>query len=445
MEAAQILQSIQKSDVASLNKAISALTSVTKKAISSNNVETVAIFARGLNKLATIVDVKSKVSKEDFVALINSLVSKKDSSKTLSEIYHLIEGVQSFTKPIYEPIVVVSELKDEKGAISLQISNILGAPLSEKVTLQSVYKGSNSDDSILPKGPVKLDANGVEYQIKGVKLDSGIFNFDITVGKEAVTRSLKTAAADLKIRDFQLDVGKFSRSNVAYPKTLEEKLTIDVDSNNRIRVNFALAGVAPHQVFLRIGNCKNEAIFNIKQQHQPNYNLDLGLDRVVGPALKYESGEYKVQIFIGDATLSTPIHWTVATVVINFSKQIEKTEEELLYQPRELITHIFRAPEKRAGSEIASLFSLVVFAPLAIFLIGLITVRFNFGGCPSGLAGLLAPVFVGLLGVLVGILAMYFISWDIFVTMKYLGLAGIAITLVGAKVLSGVAEKRAQN
>ncbi|KAG2389180.1 hypothetical protein C9374_014580 [Naegleria lovaniensis] len=445
LESAAILQGIEKSDLSALNNAIDNISSVVKKAVSSTSVEVAAVFSRGLNKIAGVVaGLDKKISENDISALIESLVSKKESAKSLNDIYHLVEGLQSFAgKGIYET-VVVSELKDEKGVYSISASNLLGSPLNEKVTLQSVYKGSNSDDSILPKGPVKLESsNGVDFQMKNIKLtDTGSYNFDISVGKTTVTRTLKTAAVDLKIRDFQLDIGKLTRSQISYPNPVPEKLVVDVDSNTRIRVSFSLAGVTPHQVFLRVGNDVNEAIFNIKQQYQASYGLDLALERVIGGALKLQSGDYQIQIIIGDATLNTPILWTVATTSLNFSKQYEKSEEEALYEVKPVITHIFRPPEKRAGSEIASLFSLIVLVPLALYLIGTLAVGFNFRGCPGGLSGLLAPVLVALLAATIGILVMYFISWNIFETLKYLGIVGIAMLLVGSKVLRGVAQKR---
>lgn len=439
------MQGVEKSDLAALNNALDNISSIVKKAISSTSLEVAAVFSRGLSKIAGVVTgLDKKISESDISALIESLVSKKESAKSLNDIYHLVEGLHSFAgKGIYET-VVVSELKDEKGVYSISVSNLLGSSLNEKVTLHSVYKGSNSDDSILPKGPVKLESsNGVDFQVKNVKLtDTGSYNFDISIGKTTVSRTLKTAAVDLKIRDFQLDIGKLTRSQISYPNSVPEKLVVDVDSSTRLRVSFSLAGVTPHQVFLRVGNDENEAIFNIKQQYQASYGVDLALERVIGGPLKLKSGDYQIQIIIGDATLNTPILWTVATTTLNFSKQYEKSEEETLYEVKPIITHIFRPPEKRAGAEIASLFSLIVLVPLALYLIGTLAVGFNFRGCPGGLSGLLAPVLVALLAATIGILTMYFISWNIFDTLKYLGIVGIAMLLVGSKVLRGVAQKR---
>ena len=444
LESASILQSIEKSDVGSLNKAIENISSVVKKAIASKNIESLAIFSRGLNKISSVVDLTKKITSGEVASLFDALGSLKASAKSLDDIYNVVEGIQSFSKPVHGPIVVVSELKNEKSGVSFRVSNVMGAALNEKVTLQSVYKGSNPDDSILPKGPMRLESqNGVDYQVKNLKLgDSGVFNFDITVGKDSVTRSLKLAAVDLKIRDFQLTLGRYSRSAVEYPSTLEEVLAIDVEANSRVGVSFTLAGVTPHQVFLRIGNSDREAIFNIKLQYQPLYNLDVSLEKVIGNSLKYQSGEYKVQILIGDATMKTPISWTVATVTLNFNKKYELTEEEALFETRPLISHIFRQPEKRAGAEIASMFCIVCLGVFAIYLIGTLTVGFNFRGCPGGLSGLFAPIFVALLAALVGILVMYFISWNIFDTLNYLGIVGLAAALIGSKVLRGVAQKR---
>ncbi|KAL9656349.1 hypothetical protein ABK040_005115 [Willaertia magna] len=443
---------VEKKNLDNIHKVITNdIPSLMKKAPSAD-VSALGNLIRGLNKLSNIAT--KKISNDEIATLTKALSSKKQFAKNTDDIYHLVEGLQFATAGSTTntntsnnntpKAVEVSDVREDKDTIKVTITNVNN---NEKVVLQSVYKGSNPDDSILPKGPIKMEPvtpGSSEYQAKGVNLkEPGVYNFDIAVGGKVITRTLKTVTSDLKIRDFQMSIGKFSRTQLNYPNTLGEKLTVNVDGTTRLQVTFSLVGVTPHQVFLRLGNEDHEAIFNIKQ-YQPNYSLDINLERSAGNSLKFAPGEYQVQLLIGDASIKTPISWTVANVQLTFTKTYEKSEEEKLYEPRPLINHIFRKEEKRAPASIALVFCGVIAFMFLVYLINIVRVGFNFKNCPGGLSGLLAPVFIGLVVAMVGVLTLYFISWDIFDTLNYLIVLGIATTLVGSKVLSGVAKKRVE-
>ena len=168
---------------------------------------------------------------------------------------------------------------------------------------------------------------------------------------------------------------------------------------------------------------------------------------------------FTVKVLIGDSYVDNSISWEVANVVIKASAEKTKETAEAAknakptvdaalvgvnsYKPQ--ILHKFRPAERRANSYISRLFTLIVIAPLAIFVLGLLFVGLNFGNCPSGLGFLFAVAFHALIIANAYIIYLFFAQNNLFETLRLLCYSVPPTFFIGQRALRAVAAKRAAN
>jgi hypothetical protein len=416
----------------------------------------VATFARGINKLGTIVPLEKVISANDIDALAQYFISASSKPATsLTDIYDFIEGTTSVAgSSISSPIHVSQLTRDAEGAVfSLTASNLFGQSVSDKdvkVTVNSIYKGSNPKDSLLLKAAsfAKKDDTTFSWDATKTKIfDSpGAFNFDIEVGpsKHKVTRSYKSFASNVAVEDLTIAGRGVPTQTVKFGSKFNP-VKVTVEALSRLTISFKLTGdVTPHQVFTRfIGDNDQEAIYVAKSSGASSYRLDLSLPKL-GRAVNFVNGTYDVQILIGDASFKEQIQWSAGSIELKFTETLALNDEQQLYGLRKEITHIFPEPAKRASQSISTLFTGLVGVPLFIFVVGLLTVGFNFRLFPSGIDAPLALVFIVLIGAMLYVLARFFIDVTVFPTMWQLSILAIFGVFIGSRVLTAVSNKRIQ-
>jgi len=87
-------------------------------------------------------------------------------------------------------------------------------------------------------------------------------------------------------------------------------------------------------------------------------------------------------------------------------------------------------------------FGLVVVAPVLILAIGLISLKPNFGGCPSGTGFLLNVVLHVNIALAIVLIGLYWVEFTIFDAFKYFLLLGVVYFTLGSLALRKVYEKR---
>ena len=234
---------------------------------------------------------------------------------------------------------------------------------------------------------------------------------------------------------------------MSYPSKLPQQLVIPQADGKRVSATVSLVGT-PHQVFLRFLNKKtdSDAVVALKAVEQEgSYKLEINFEKIAGELFNYQSGDYDLQVIVGDITLKSPVMWNIGSVALQFTEAKrggDKEQEAELYGLQKEIIHRFNVPEKRAPITVSSSFTIAVIAPLVFLLLGLLVIGFNFGNCPSGPMGFVfGLVFHGLIFSMLAVLFLYWIQLTIFQAFNYLGLLGLAAAFVGSKQLNSIAKK----
>lgn len=152
-----------------------------------------------------------------------------------------------------------------------------------------------------------------------------------------------------------------------------------MDNSQRIGLKFQVkdslnseaAAITVHQAFVRFYNAatKQEIIFIAEQDSTGSlYKVDLNL-AVRSKDFNYRSGDYQVNLILGDALVANSVNWKIATVNINFSGGVSaSTPSTVEFAAKPEISHIFREQEKRPHPLVSNLFTGLVMVPfLALF------------------------------------------------------------------------------
>jgi len=146
------------------------------------------------------------------------------------------------------------------------------------------------------------------------------------------------------------------------------------------------------------------------------------------------SGDYQIQIILGDGLLARALVWEIGQVSITVPSTPKKEANTFISQPD--IEHKFQVPEKRPSSLVALVFSGLVALPLVGLLLSLLVSRGSFeteiGGATEGLYGL---IFQGSLGASVALYFYYWVKLNIFQALGGLVLLGIPAIIAGNQYL----------
>jgi oligosaccharyltransferase complex subunit delta (ribophorin II) len=440
-----------KSSIFSSN--LKQLTNLIRSIDDKTSIDAVAAFVRGLTKLAKIVPLKDTVDEKYIDNLADYFVSASlKPLNTVSSIYNFAEGTSSIAKnPIHTPVYVSQINRRSNTAVfTVTVSNIFGTALEDKdlkVVLNSLYKGSNPNDSLLLKPVTFSKESGTVFSWDASKTkifdQTGTFNFDLEVQPldYKVTRTYRSFVGSISIENLSVSGDHIPSQTIKFGERLNT-FQIAVTTKSRMTISFRLTGgVNPHQVFVRFTNNKGQDAAFAAKASDSSYKAEIKLYDL-GKLVRFRNGTYEMQVLVGDASISDPIQWIFGSVECLFIDKEQLTEEQLLYAPREEIGHKFAPPAKRAPQSISSTFTALVAVPFAIFLLSILRVGFNFNRFPSGVASIAALVFIGLLAVILYVLARFFIDTPFFPTLYRLAALSIATGFVGVKVLSAIAAKK---
>jgi hypothetical protein len=434
-----------------------------KKVATTSATKASAAFVRGLNRLASILPLNSRITRQEIEDSISGFLHKRDKF-TVDDAYHIVEGVSSISGSNIHVPILVSDVTRDGNSYKFRVTNAMGQPINgATIKMKAVYPGNNVDESLIGRAQELKGENGAYSWTDAdgtIAQSAGIYKFDIDVQVDGLTTSFtrvfKTFASKLDLTDVTIAVGKlndrkvFSEEQsykVTQGSTLDKQLNVVVNNDrDRLAVSFVLKGLEPQQTFLRIGDEKRESI-SVFRKSGGSYRVEVPLEKIAREQLSQPfgltnpNGTYSLQIIIGDASLQQPLLWTLAKVDFVFQFTLKRDEEGRHYASQPEIKHKFIEPAQRASAGIASTFSLVVAAPAVLFILGLLILGFNFNNCPGGVDALLALVFTGLIGAMLAVIGWFFIEIKIFTALKYLSVLGLSAVLVGSRVLAAISTK----
>ncbi|KAH0454391.1 hypothetical protein IEQ34_016315 [Dendrobium chrysotoxum] len=357
----------------------------------------------------------------------------------------------------------------------VDVTTVFGAaapPLTVK--LVQAFNSNSEGKPIIENQELHFDKeNSIHYlDIASLKMDVGKYKLIFEVSLHNLEDESKYATGGLTsfsaffTGSIKIDKGELAilNSDGGSAETIE-KLDLSTDSSlslsanhlQKFRLSFQLTTplghtFKPHQVFLKLRHeTKVEHLFVIDSSAR-QYKLILDFLGLV-EKFYYLSGKYDIELTVGDSTMENSFLRTLGFVELDLPEPPEKAAQPppqpadpyLRYGPKEEITHIFRAPEKRPPKELSLAFLALTFLPLIGFIIGLIRLGVNLKFFPSspGPAAFSILFHAGIAAVLL-LYGLFWLKLDLFTALKALCFLGPFLIFVGHRTLSYLASTSAK-
>ncbi|KAL6440134.1 hypothetical protein ACFW04_003029 [Cataglyphis niger] len=434
-----------------------------------------SFLVNGIFKLSTSLKKKPPLNFQQTVKFGNYLLSRRSVQTTkgvatlLSSLTTLV--VDSSEKPVCitlaEGGIVIS---NQQPLVTVKVCDILGQalPTVPKVIANSATRVG--DDVVILSNenlqPSTTDKTLFTMNLMNMKPDRGFYKISITAA--SVTNTITVKVLSEAILDY-LEIGtgdadqttqpKLAKVNTEFPSgKLEHK--IEADSQQKLVMRFLLRDSANkkpmrvHQAFVRFTSVS--ASTSDKRGHEiffvaePDAAHVYKFDMPVGTAAAnfgHQSGDYNMELIIGDAVINNPFRFNIGTVTLKFpeltstegaDKSVSYKQKPDMYITKPEIKHMFREPERRPPAFVSNLFTGLCLAPVLLLLILWARLGINISNFPLSLSAITFHLGLGGIFVLFGI---FWLKLNMFVTLRYLLGFGVVTFLAGNKMLSQIAHR----
>lgn len=431
-------------------------------------------LANGILKLSNALKKKPPLTSQQIVKMANYLLSRR-SVQTPRGVANLLSALtilanNDFEKPIC--VTLANEgisISVEQPLVTVKVCDILGNPLSSvpKVTANSATRVGD-DAIILSKQNLQAsqtDKTLFTLNLMETKPERGFYKISVTAGSVTNTITVKVLC-EVVVDHLEIGTGDADQTTqpklirVAYPEKLKAK--VEADSQQKLVMRFLLRDGASkkpmrtHQAFVRlssmsdssaVGEKGHEIVFVAEPDATHLYKFDMPVGSTA-TNFNYQSGDYNVELIVGDAILGNPFQWTVATVSLKFPESTSPTERIVknalykqksnVYTTKPEIEHMFRDPEKRPPAFVSNLFTGLCLAPILLLLVLWVKLGVNISNFPLSVSAVTFHLGLGSIFVLFGV---FWLKLNIFVTLRYLLGLGVVTFLAGNKMLSRIAHK----
>ncbi|CAL9100167.1 unnamed protein product [Musa textilis] len=432
---------------------------------------TTASVVHGVTAFAAIVSGKLKINGDKLVGLAKFFLSIGVPGRT-NDIYIQLDSLSclennriSIPLILSFPAAVLSlSSKDHLKADVMTVFGSAAPPLT--VNLLQVFGLDSEDIPILENKELQFDPeNSIHYlDLLPLKVDVGkyILFFEISL-HDPDHLNIYATGGRIKAFFFFTGIIKADKAAVGIFDTdaenavtlqkldLSRDNTVSLAANHlkKMRLNFQLLTplgrtFKPHQVFLKLRHeSKVEHIFALESS-AGKYKVLLDFLGLV-EKFYYLSGRYDIELAVGDAAMENSFLRAIGHIDLDLPGSPEKAacsppqpiDPYSRYAPKQEISHIFRAPEKRPPQELSFAFLVLTFLPLVGFLIGLLHLGVNLKGFPSSsVPAFCSILFHGGIGAILLIYVFFWLKLDLSTTLEALGLLGVFLIFVGHRTLS---------
>lgn len=424
-------------------------------------------FEGGLSITAAVVSsvfkLASKLNKEvplttEQATKFTSYFLSRRSVQTPKGVSSLLEVLETIAQkqshaPICMKLYDNGKLKPEQALMRILIADLFGKPLAQAptVTVKIVSKQGNKEvESKATLGQIKSSPTTFILDLAKYNLEGGHYLVDLDAGayKQQVVISM---LQKVKVASFEVGVGDVESSSaikkhsVKHPDRLSEVL--NADSQQKIVLKATLIDektkdfVTLHQVFVRMSNdqTKEEIIFVAEQDASKIYKFDMDVG-ARSADFGHKSGQYSMELIVGDALLANSFVWKFADAQLKFSNEPSKSAQPVRKALPEIV-HKFREPESRPPRVFSDLFTGLCAAPLLILVVLWLKLRVNVSNFPFSLS---AIGFHGGLGAIFSLFLCFWLQLNMFQTLKYLFPLALFTFLAGNRLLRTIAAKRSE-
>lgn len=423
---------------------------------------------KGVTALASQASGQIEVPAEKIIAVANFLLTAGIQG-SLSDIFHVLEALNALDKDSFLVPVVLSVRPtvlslSAREVLKVSTTTVLGSPVAASVTLRRAVR-TNEKDSVLSNQVLGSDEGKAMHtlELTDSKVDIGTYDLTFKVkvlkeGKYAAesfpTRKILVTGvasiAEVEVGVLDSDTGSADFMKRWDPSTKE---VVSLFATHLQKLRFRLDVLSPnketfkpHQAFVKLKHETMEHLFLLSTSEK---NLELTLDLLgLVEKLNYVSGIYTIELILGDAAMENPVMWDLGTVELDLpdppegaAKPSTLAQTPSKYGPKPEITHMFRAADKRAPPTLSNTFLILSLLPLLGFLVGLKFLNTNMKNFPtSGLPGLAAVLFhLGIASIL-GLYVLFWLKFNLFQTLKVLGVLATLLTVPGYYILSHLAD-----
>jgi oligosaccharyltransferase complex subunit delta (ribophorin II) len=427
---------------------------------------TTALVFDSAYKLAAATKAAAPVTDEKVIKFANYFLSRKHT-QALKEVSALMVVLNTlannkFHTPIAVTLASPISVSTTSPTVQVRVSSLVGKSLGALTVTADTARHLGDDAVVLSKKPFTVsssDPSLYELDLMKVKPESGFYRIVISFASQqpADVKLIGTTGAEVEVKVTArvtvdgVEVIVADREHASAQKTIKlempNKAQLEADYHQRITTRFTLKDavsakiISAHQTFMRLTNqkTKQEVIFVAEDDGAGVYRFDLDIG-AKSKDFNYLSGKYTMELIVGDAVIENPITWNMADVQLTFSEEsVSSTPDQYRYAKKPEIKHMFREPEKRPPAAVSNLFTGLVLLPLLILVILWIKIGANVSNFSFSLSTI--GFHLGMTGIF-ALYGCYFLSLNMFTTLRYLAIIGLPTFLFGNKLLSGIAAKR---
>ncbi|XP_071633205.1 dolichyl-diphosphooligosaccharide--protein glycosyltransferase subunit 2 isoform X2 [Temnothorax longispinosus] len=434
-----------------------------------------SFLVNGILKLSISLKKKPPLNFQQTIKLGNYLLSRR-SVQTTKGVTNLLSALTALVVDSPEKPVCITLadggiiISNNQPLVTVKVCDILGQALPTVPTVIANSATRVGDDVVILSNenlqPSTTDKTLFTVNLMNVKPDRGFYKILVTAA--SVTNTITVKVLSEAILDY-LEIGTGDADQTTQPKLtrintesssgkLEHK--IEADSQQKLVMRFLLRDSANkkpmrvHQAFVRLISVSTST--DKKRGHEiffvaePDAAHVYKFDMPVGTAAAnfgHQSGEYNMELIVGDAVISNPFRFNIATVTLKFpeptsmegaDKSVSYKQKPNVYTTKPEIKHMFREPERRPPAFVSNLFTGLCVAPVLLLLILWARLGVNISNFPLSLSAITFHLGLGGIFVLFGI---FWLRLNMFVTLRYLLGFGVVTFLAGNKMLSQIAQK----
>jgi len=423
-----------------------------------------AVVIDSAYQLSTAATAAAPLTDEKTLKFANYFLSRKHS-QTVKEMFAVIAVLRTLTVNKYHVPVAVTLASQMSVSINnphvqVRVCDLLGRGLGALTVTADTARHLGDDAVVLSKKPFTVSASDqtvYDLELLKVKPDSGFYRIVVSISTQQTDKKLiGLSAAEVEVKVIarvvveNAEVSVADREHTSAQKAtkleMPNKVQLEADYHQRLMMKFSLKDAATgkmlsaHQTFVRLTNTKTqqEVIFVAEDDGTGVHRFDLD---VGGKSKDFNnlSGKYSMQLIVGDAVIENPITWHLADVQLTFGDDVVSTSDQYRYSKKPEIKHMFREPEKRPAAVVSNLFTVLAVLPVILLLVLWLMVganlsNFTFSPATIGFHLGIAAIFA--------LYGCYFLSLNMFSTLRYLALIGLPTFLFGNKLLSGIAARR---
>jgi oligosaccharyltransferase complex subunit delta (ribophorin II) len=427
---------------------------------------TTALVVDSAYRLAAAVN-NAPLPQDKVMKFANYFLSRK-YTQTLREVSVLLAVLDTLsTNKFHVPVAVTlaspTSVSANNPIVQVRVSNLVGKSVGKLTVTAETARHLGDDAVVLSKKPFAVssaDPSVFELDLMKVNPESGFYSIIVSIATISPpdVKLIGTSGAEVEVKVITqvtvtgVEVSVIDREHTSAQKStkleLPNKIQLEADYHQRITTRFSLKDatsgrtVTAHQTFMRLTNqkTKQEVIFVAEDDGAGVYRFDLDIS-AKSKDFNNLSGKYTMDLIVGDAVIENPITWTMADVQLTFSDDASSASviDQYRYSKKPEIKHMFREPEKRPSSAVSNLFTVLVLFPLILLFILWIKIGVNISNFSFTLSTV--GFHVGMAAIF-GLYVCYFLSLNMFTTLRYLAIIGLPTFLFGNKLLSGIAARR---